>query len=150
MVHFFPPFLCVYWRANSVEKQQLNFRNASVLHCFRNSSLTIIWNNLGLLNVCWVCLITISWSYNLSDWLHVLTKPTKYMTYASSVRMVHFFPLCITRFHRLHMTTLKAVRRIRHQSESDRLLAKLFAIQLNESFSRSTAFIGHNTWQKTN
>ena len=27
----------------------LNFRNASVSHCFRNSSLTIIWNNLGCL-----------------------------------------------------------------------------------------------------
>ena len=24
--------------------------NASVSHCFRNSSLTIIWNNLGLSN----------------------------------------------------------------------------------------------------
>ena len=36
--------------ANSVEKQLLNFWNASVLHCFRNSSLTIIWNNLGLSN----------------------------------------------------------------------------------------------------
>ena len=36
--------------ANSVEKQLLNFRNASVSHCFRNSSLTIIWNNLGLSN----------------------------------------------------------------------------------------------------
>ena len=35
-------------RANSEEKQPLNFRNASVSHCFRNSSLTIIWNNLGL------------------------------------------------------------------------------------------------------
>ena len=35
---------------NSVEKQLLNFRNASVSHCFRNSSLTIIWNNLGLSN----------------------------------------------------------------------------------------------------
>ena len=36
-------------RANSVEKQKLlNFRNASISHCFRNSSLTIIWNNLGL------------------------------------------------------------------------------------------------------
>ena len=37
-------------RANSVEKQLLSFRNASVSHCFRNSSLTIIWNNLGLSN----------------------------------------------------------------------------------------------------
>ena len=37
-------------RANSVEKQLLNFRNASVSHCFRNLSLTIIWNNLGLSN----------------------------------------------------------------------------------------------------
>ena len=36
--------------ANSVEKQLLNFRNASVSHCFRNSSLIIIWNNLGLSN----------------------------------------------------------------------------------------------------
>ena len=36
--------------ANSVEKQVLNFRNASVSHCFRNLSLTIIWNNLGLSN----------------------------------------------------------------------------------------------------
>ena len=36
--------------ANSVEKQLLNLRNASVLHCFRNSSLTIIWNNSGLSN----------------------------------------------------------------------------------------------------
>ena len=36
--------------ANSVEKRLLNFRNASVSHCFRNSSLTIIWNNLGLSN----------------------------------------------------------------------------------------------------
>ena len=34
--------------ANSVEKQLLNFRHASVSHCFRNLSLTIIWNNLGL------------------------------------------------------------------------------------------------------
>ena len=37
-------------RANLVEKQLLNFRNASVSHCFRNSSLIIIWNNLGLPN----------------------------------------------------------------------------------------------------
>ena len=29
-------------------KQLLNFINASVSHCFRNSSLTIVWNNLGL------------------------------------------------------------------------------------------------------
>ena len=36
--------------ANSAEKQPLNFRNASVSHCVRNSSLTIIWNNLGLSN----------------------------------------------------------------------------------------------------
>ena len=35
-------------RANSVEKQLLNFKNASVLHCFINSLLTTIWNNLGL------------------------------------------------------------------------------------------------------
>ena len=35
-------------RANSVEKQPLNFRNAS--HCFRNWSLSIILNNLGLTN----------------------------------------------------------------------------------------------------
>ena len=39
-----------FYRANSVKKQLLNFRNASVSHCFRNSSLTIIWNNLGLSN----------------------------------------------------------------------------------------------------
>ena len=39
-----------YKRATSVEKQLLNFRNASVSHCFRNSSLTIIWNKLGLSN----------------------------------------------------------------------------------------------------
>ena len=31
-------------------KQLLNFRNASVSHGVRNSSLTIIWNNLGLSN----------------------------------------------------------------------------------------------------
>ena len=37
-------------RANSVEKQLLNFRNASVSQCFRNSSLTIIWNNLAMSN----------------------------------------------------------------------------------------------------
>ena len=37
-------------RANSVKEQLLNFRNASVSHCFRNSSTTIIWNNLGLSN----------------------------------------------------------------------------------------------------
>ena len=37
-------------RANSVEKQLLNFRTASVSHCCRKSSLTIIWNNLGLSN----------------------------------------------------------------------------------------------------
>ena len=34
--------------ANSVEKRVLHFRNASVSHCFRNLSLTIIWNNVGL------------------------------------------------------------------------------------------------------
>ena len=37
-------------RASSVEKQLLNFRNASVSHCFRNSSLTVMWNKLGLSN----------------------------------------------------------------------------------------------------
>ena len=31
-----------------MEKQLFNFKNASVSHCFRNSSLTINWNNLGL------------------------------------------------------------------------------------------------------
>ena len=36
--------------ANPVENQILNFRNAFVSHCFRNSSLTIIWNNLSLSN----------------------------------------------------------------------------------------------------
>ena len=36
--------------ANSVEKQLISFRNAYVSHCFRNSSLTITWNNLGLFN----------------------------------------------------------------------------------------------------
>ena len=35
-------------RANSVEKQLQNFGDASVSHWFRNSSLTIIWNNLSL------------------------------------------------------------------------------------------------------
>ena len=39
-----------FLRSNSVEKQSLNFKNASVSHCFRNSSLTVIWNNLGLSN----------------------------------------------------------------------------------------------------
>ena len=34
--------------ANSVEKQLLNFRNSSVSPGFRNSSQTIIWNDLGL------------------------------------------------------------------------------------------------------
>ena len=37
-------------RASSLEKQLLSFRNASVSHCFRNSSLTITWNNSGLSN----------------------------------------------------------------------------------------------------
>ena len=44
---------CMYMfikRANSVEKYLLNFRNASVSHCFGNLSLTIILNNLGLPN----------------------------------------------------------------------------------------------------
>ena len=31
-------------------KTAINFRNASVSHCFRNSSLTIIWNSLDLSN----------------------------------------------------------------------------------------------------
>ena len=35
-------------RANSVEKQLLNFRIVSLSNCFRNSSLIIICNNLGL------------------------------------------------------------------------------------------------------
>ena len=35
-------------RANSIEKQVLNSRNASVSHCFRNLSLDIIWKKLGL------------------------------------------------------------------------------------------------------
>ena len=39
---------CGFKERRPVEKQLLNFRNASVSHCFRNSSLTIIWNNLGL------------------------------------------------------------------------------------------------------
>ena len=42
--------VCVILHANSVEKQLLNFRNAFVSHCIKNSSLTIIWNNLGLSN----------------------------------------------------------------------------------------------------
>ena len=37
-------------RSNSVEKLPLNFKNASVSHCFRNSSVTIIWNNPDLSN----------------------------------------------------------------------------------------------------
>ena len=37
-------------RANLVENHLLNFRNASVSHYFKNSSLTIIWNTLGLSN----------------------------------------------------------------------------------------------------
>ena len=36
--------------ANSIGKQLLKFRNARVSHCLRNSSLTIIWNNLDLCN----------------------------------------------------------------------------------------------------
>ena len=40
----------VFKRANPVEKQLLKFTNVSVRHCFRNSSLTNIWNNLGLFN----------------------------------------------------------------------------------------------------
>ena len=36
--------------ANFVEKQLLNFRNASASHCFRNSSLTIFKYNLCLSN----------------------------------------------------------------------------------------------------
>ena len=42
--------MCFFSGANSVEQQLLNFRNVSVSHCFRNSSLTIIWNNMGLSN----------------------------------------------------------------------------------------------------
>ena len=45
----------VFWRCiwffsvqNIVEKQLLNFRNASVSHNFRNLSPTIMWNNLSL------------------------------------------------------------------------------------------------------
>ena len=34
--------------ACNTEKQLSNFRNVSVSHCFKNSSMTIIWNNLGL------------------------------------------------------------------------------------------------------
>ena len=30
------------------QRQLLNFRNDSVSHCFRHSSLTIVWNNLSL------------------------------------------------------------------------------------------------------
>ena len=46
-----------FYHYNSVEKQLLNFKNASiklnfknVSHCFRNSALTIIWNSLCLSN----------------------------------------------------------------------------------------------------
>ena len=35
-------------RSDLVNKQLKSFRNASVSHCFRNSSLTIIWNDFGL------------------------------------------------------------------------------------------------------
>ena len=38
----------LFWCANLVEKQLSNFKNASVSRCSKNSSLTIIWNNLGL------------------------------------------------------------------------------------------------------
>ena len=51
--HFFGDVCFFFKRANSMEKQLLNllnFRNAPVSHCFRNSSLTIICNNLGLSN----------------------------------------------------------------------------------------------------
>ena len=36
--------------SNSVKEQLFNFRSASASHCFRNSSLPIIWNNLDLSN----------------------------------------------------------------------------------------------------
>ena len=39
-----------FYRSKSVEKQLLNFKNASGSHCFRNSSLTIILDNLDLSN----------------------------------------------------------------------------------------------------
>ena len=35
---------------NQLKKQLLNFRNVSVLRCFRNSLLTIIWTDLSLSN----------------------------------------------------------------------------------------------------
>ena len=42
--------VCVVLAFKCNRKTLLNFKNASVSHCFRNSSLTIIWNNLGLSN----------------------------------------------------------------------------------------------------
>ena len=39
----------MYFNERSVESRS-KFFNASVPHCFRNSSLTIIWDNLGLSN----------------------------------------------------------------------------------------------------
>ena len=38
----------VFLSCNSAEKQLLNFRNVPLSHCFRNLSLTILWNNSGL------------------------------------------------------------------------------------------------------
>ena len=54
----------------------------------------------------------------------------------------------ITWFHGLYVRTLKAVESKTTQ-KSKRMIAKLVAIQLIESFSRSTVFIGNNTWLRT-
>ena len=60
--------------------------------------------------------------------------------------MVDFFHP-VAWFHGLDVTKLKAV-----ESEPLRVrqnVSELVAIQLNESFGRSTIFIGHNTWPRT-
>ena len=74
----------------------------------------------------------------------VLTKPTNYMTCDKPV-WCKWYIASHSWFHQVRVMTLKAVA---SDTESDRMIAKLIAIQLIESFS-IVQFKGQNTWSMT-
>ena len=78
--------------------------------------------------------------------LCVLTKPTKYMICDKSVQYKWYISFHFPLYGFMsYIGDYIYSSRIRHHSESDRMLAKLVAIQVNKLLNRSTVFICHNT-----
>ena len=82
--------------------------------------------------------------------LRVLTRPAKHMTCDKLVQCEWYISFPLYYLVLLARCDDLKITRMRHHTESDRMLAKLVAIELIESFSRNTVIIGHNTWPWTN